>query len=59
MVYSEVDQENSNVKQMFLYLQHRTYVHIFDFVWQDWFAVVSILEREKQLLPPQGIKYFS
>ncbi|CAG2245172.1 unnamed protein product [Mytilus edulis] len=24
---------------------HRTYVHVFDFVRQDWFAVVSILEH--------------
>jgi len=45
MIYSEVHKKNSNFKQMFLYLQHRTYVHIFDFVRQDWFAVVSILEQ--------------
>ncbi|CAG2245178.1 unnamed protein product [Mytilus edulis] len=26
-------------------LKHRTYIHVFDFVRQDWFAVVSILEH--------------
>lgn len=43
-VLSEIDETNIFYCNIVSF-QHRTYVHVFDFVRQDWFGVVSILEH--------------